>query len=75
MKLAIEIDGPSHLWQSRYDRARMRYLRRVGIEVLRISNDEVLEKPTFAAELISAAIRERLPLTRRFAPPSPQGEG
>ena len=39
--LAIEVDGPEHTSSMRVDRERDRELRAAGIEVLRVSNDEV----------------------------------
>src|SRR3989344_27305 len=45
LKLAIEIDGQTHLDQTAriYDQERQRYIESLGIKVLRFSNDEVYE--------------------------------
>jgi very-short-patch-repair endonuclease len=75
LRLAVEIDGESHDFTNDYDMRRTRYLAKWGIHVVRISNREVLRESDTAADVIVAAILERLPLTRRFAAPSPKGEG
>jgi len=75
LRLVVELDGMSHDFSSDYDSRRTRYLTKLGIEVVRVSNLQVLRQPDSAADTIIAAILLRLPLTRRFAPPSPQGEG
>jgi very-short-patch-repair endonuclease len=77
LKLVVEIDGLSHTTDRAvgYDAVRTGYFARLGIEIVRISNLIVLRDPDAAADTIIAAILARIPLTRRFAPPSPQGEG
>ena len=40
-KFAIEIDGPEHLASQATDRERDKQLHAIGIEVIRLSNDEV----------------------------------
>jgi len=40
-RLAIEIDGDSHLSSGEYDAERDRALAELGIRTLRITNDEV----------------------------------
>ena len=75
LKLVVEIDGSGHLWRWYYDEARMKYLRHVGIAVVRISNVQVCREPDAAADTIISAILSRLPLTWPFGPPSPEGEG
>jgi len=75
LKLVVEIDGPSHEFTADYDAARTRYLEKLGMLVVRISNFKVRREQLAAADTIIAAILLRLPLTRRFAAPSPEGEG
>jgi len=76
LKLALEIDGRHHEteWMGEYDDERTRFLRRRGIEVIRIANELLARDPELVAECIEAAIQSRKarPLTRRFAPPSPR---
>jgi very-short-patch-repair endonuclease len=40
-RLAVEVDGPSHLSSGEYDAERDSALARLGITTLRITNDEV----------------------------------
>ncbi len=63
-KLAIELDGSVHdtLDAKEYDRIRDEYLREVGIEILRIRNEDVVI-PRFqesTLKRISAALHLRL---------------
>jgi len=43
IKLAIEIDGPTHLSDEamKYDEARTKYIERFGIRILRVTNVDV----------------------------------
>ncbi|HJT15934.1 MAG TPA: DUF559 domain-containing protein, partial [Thermoanaerobaculia bacterium] len=75
LKLVVEIDGAAHASTYDYDHKRERDLRAIGLEILRIDGDRVLHDGDGVLETILLAIRGRLPLTRRFAAPSPQGEG
>ena len=77
LKLVVEVDGDSHDDELTVidDDHRSRYFARLGIDVVRIENLRVLREADSAADTIVLAILERLPLTRRFAPPSPKGEG
>lgn len=42
MNLVIEIDGSSHNQKKGYDEVRDNYLKQIGIQTLRFTNDEVL---------------------------------
>jgi adenine-specific DNA-methyltransferase len=75
LKLVIELDGSGHQYRAEYDSRRTADLTRMGISVVRISNEVVRRSPDAAGDAIIAAILERLPLTRRFAARSPEGEG
>ncbi|HEX9406554.1 MAG TPA: endonuclease domain-containing protein [Thermoanaerobaculia bacterium] len=75
LKLVIELDGSGHALKVAYDEERTRYLAALGIYVVRLLNMKVLSEPNAAADTIIAAILLRRPPTRRFAAPSPQGEG
>ena len=55
-KLIIEVDGKIHLKQKDYDRLRTEKLNELGFEVIRFTNEEVLEK----SELVANRIREIL---------------
>ena len=66
-KLAIEIDGASHLHRTEDDAVRDRALSEMGIRTLRVSNDEVDQN----LDGVLRKIAERTsPLT-----PLPSGEG
>jgi very-short-patch-repair endonuclease len=60
-KLAVEVDGASHFTEDgqEYDRARTALLQRFGIEVLRFSNREVLDRIDDVLERIERAARPR----------------
>ncbi len=75
LKLVIELDGSGHEFKVDYDDERTSYLSDLGMQVVRIANRQLRRDPDAAADTIIAAILSRIPLTRRFAAPSPQGEG
>jgi adenine-specific DNA-methyltransferase len=75
LKLAIEIDGETHDYTVAHDDRRTEHFAGLGIEILRLSNRQVLRDSRLAAEAIDATIARLKPLTRRFAPPSPDGRG
>ncbi|MBU0963959.1 DUF559 domain-containing protein [Patescibacteria group bacterium] len=41
LKLAIEIDGPSHIGRGKYDKERQKYIESIGISFLRFINENV----------------------------------
>ena len=75
LKLIIEIDGETHDYTFAHDERRTEYFAGLGIEILRIDKREVLRNSRVVADVIDAIIASRTPLTRRFAPPSPDGRG
>ena len=56
-KLAIEIDGKQHEWFAEYDRGHSEVLERLGVQVLRFSNEEVCGDLDAVLERIRAALR------------------
>lgn len=58
--LAIEIDGPEHEATKEVDEARDESLRSIGIDVLRVSNEEVLEGRGLALDRIRSRCQEAL---------------
>ena len=70
--LAIELDGAVHAAPSRreYDTSRQRALERVGVRVLRFSNDEVLRTLEVVVDAIASAMRSEESTT-----PSPSCPG
>ena len=51
-QLAIELDGDSHNGRAQYDAARTAVLERLGVRVLRIANDDVLQDLDAVLEMI-----------------------
>ena len=54
-KLIVEIDGAQHTIDAEYDRRRTEELARIGFEVLRFTNEEVLGDIDRVLERIAAA--------------------
>ncbi len=52
LKLAIELDGDSHNEQINYDETRTLWLNQQGIEVLRFTNQEVVQNLDGVLEMI-----------------------
>ena len=70
--LVIELDGAYHDATYDADHSREKDLRRKGWDVIRFSNDEVLDD----VEAVAIAIAKQLGLTPEFArPPLPQIAG
>ncbi len=51
-KLIVELDGDSHEGRQTYDRKRSQYLTGLGLKVVRVTNDDVLENLEGVAEMI-----------------------
>jgi very-short-patch-repair endonuclease len=60
-RLAVELDGDSHLGRERKDRLRDTFFGRRGIIVLRIPNRAVFNEPEVVISLIRDALQTRLP--------------
>jgi very-short-patch-repair endonuclease len=60
-KLAVEIDGDSHLHRTGHDALRDRTLAKMGIRTLRISNQEVQQD----VKRVLRKISDQFPLSRR----------
>jgi very-short-patch-repair endonuclease len=60
-RLCVEVDGPGHRRPRtrRDDRARDRWLREAGHEVIRLSDDEVQRHPARTIATLDAAVRPR----------------
>jgi very-short-patch-repair endonuclease len=63
-RLAVELDGDSHVDRVRKDRLRDTFFRRRGITVLRIPNRVLLHQPDLAIDLIRSALQPGSPLTQ-----------
>ena len=68
LKLAVEIDGPSHAEQEpvEYDKMRQSYIEALGIRFLRFQNDEIYEDMQSVMESIASKIKS---LTTSEFPP------
>ncbi len=55
-KLAVEVDGDIHDTRREYDEYRDEFLKSIGIETLRLNNDEVLGNTNIAIKKIERAI-------------------
>lgn len=62
LKFAIEVDGPIHdtKFSKDYDRIRDEYLDDVGIQVIRVKNDDVLNYSVELIEQVKLILRERM---------------
>jgi very-short-patch-repair endonuclease len=70
-KLAIELDGGVHQEQWQYDESRDRAICSIGVTVLRISNDAMLD-----VEAVIEHIRKAVVAQKNLTPnPFPKGKG
>jgi len=68
LKLGVEIDGKIHLKRKDYDRLRQEIIESEGINIIRITNKELLNK--------KRSILEKIEKTLSYAStPSPLGRG
>ena len=61
LRLAVEVDGASHVGRDEYDRQRDEDLAAFGVTTLRFSDTEVL----YASDRVVATIRERVDTLRK----------
>jgi leucyl-tRNA synthetase len=61
IKLVVEIDGEYHTeeQQKEYDQARTNYLKESGFDILRFTNEEVLQQTESVVEKIKTEIKNR----------------
>ena len=57
--LVIEVDGPSHIGKSHKDGKRDEWLQARGLRVLRVSNDDVLQRPEETLRRIAGLLDPR----------------
>ena len=60
IKLAIEIDGSSHIGKEAYDEARQKYIESFNIKVIRFTDEQVFGNVNKVIEEIENIVRERL---------------
>ena len=56
-KLVVELDGKQHDWYSDYDAGRTEVLERMGVRVLRLTNEEVYDDLDSILARIRAELR------------------
>jgi very-short-patch-repair endonuclease len=56
LKLAVEVDGEYHKYNKEYDLAREQAIRKIGIDFIRFSNDEVIKN----WEVVNLKIEKKL---------------
>ena len=57
IKLAIEVDGCSHIGKEKYDMERQKYIENFNIMVIRFKNEQVIGNPDEVVAEIKAVIR------------------
>lgn len=60
IKLAIEVDGSSHIGKEDYDKARQEYIEDFGIEVIRFTNENVTKNINKVVAQIEEVVKSRL---------------
>ncbi|MFZ1264209.1 MAG: DUF559 domain-containing protein, partial [Chitinophagaceae bacterium] len=81
VKLAVEVDGEYHSEQEQqlYDEARTKFLKQYDIDVIRFTNEEVIQDSDNVIKRISKEIEQRKAMLAQDADappsPSPTGEG
>ena len=81
--LAIEIVGDTHAEQEEYDEVRTKFLEQQGYQVVRFTNQEVMQNLEGVLGSLTATISELTPPLPTLSPegerasnsPSPSGEG
>jgi very-short-patch-repair endonuclease len=71
-KLVIEVDGPVHDYTVEEDKVRQEFLESLGLQVLRITNDEVQKSPNAVLQKILLITQNR---PAHVLPLSEIGEG
>ncbi len=67
LRLVIEVDGPVHARQQDYDRQRDHVMRELGLNVVRVANDDVLRDPRGVATWVMAEGRRWMEQQRTAA--------
>lgn len=57
LNLIIEIDGDSHDEKRGYDVLRDKFLKQIGINTIRFTNDEVLNKPEYIKKVLLPLVK------------------
>jgi len=73
-KLIIEVDGDSHIGQREQDDRRQAYLEAMGYQVIRFTNDDILQDIDTVVDRIAQAVKQA-PVDRHPPPTPPSREG
>jgi len=60
VKLAIEVDGSSHIGKEEYDKARQEYIENFGIEMIRFTDENVIGNTNKVVAEIEKVVKSRL---------------
>jgi very-short-patch-repair endonuclease len=60
IKLAIEVDGISHIGKEKYDEYRQKVIEAYGIKVIRFSDEEFLVNPNKVVDFITKVVKDIL---------------
>ncbi len=64
LNLAIEIDGDSHKGKENYDKERDEFLRQIGIQTVRFTNETVLHNFSEVKQKLFEFIKTNVPLVK-----------
>ena len=59
IKLAIEVDGSSHIGKEEYDKERQNYIESFNIKVIRFTNEQVMGNANKTVEQIKVEVERR----------------
>ena len=60
IKLAIEVDGSSHIGKEEYDKMRQKYIEEFNIKVIRFTDEQVMGNTNNVVDSIELVVKERL---------------
>ncbi len=60
IKLAIEVDGSSHIGKEAYDKSRQEYIEDFGIEFIRFANKDVIGNMNRVVAQIEEVVKNKL---------------
>ena len=60
IKLAIEVDGSSHIGKEAYDKSRQEYIEDFGIEFIRFTNEDVIGNMNKVVAQIEEVVKSSL---------------
>ena len=63
IKLAIEVDGSSHVGKEDYDKVRQKYIETFGIKVIRFTDEQVLGNTEKVVKEIERIVCELIEIT------------